>query len=414
MDNAFPRNFLWGTATAGHQVDGGDDNADTTFVEHLSHTIFREPAGTADNSWRQWSDDLDLVKAMGLNAYRFSVEWSRIEPRQGTVDISALDHYDRMVDGCLERGITPVVTLNHFTAPHWFARQGGLLSPDAAALFADECTRVCERIGDRVGAFITFNEPNLPQILKWADLPDVDADTRAMLDEAAAVADTTRYRLGNIVLRDEFEPMIRGYAKAHRSAVAAIRAACTSQVPVGLSLSVVDDVPGDEGGEPVVEAKRAECYGVWKDIVAEDDFIGVQNYERCVYGATGLMAVPEGAPTNDAGAGIDPASLVHCVKYINALTGLPVMITEHGIGTADDGLRCRFLRASLEHLASERDDVPVLGYMHWSLEDNFEWIAGYTSFFGLHSVNRDTFARTPKPSAKLYAELVDQYRAAAR
>ncbi|MBM6699211.1 glycoside hydrolase family 1 protein [Bifidobacterium pullorum subsp. saeculare] len=117
MSAAFPDSFLWGTASAGHQIEGSDDHADTTFMEHIAHTVFSEPAGKANDSWNRWREDLDLVQGMGLNAYRFSVEWSRIEPEQGVVDQSALDRYSQMIDGCLERGITPVVTLCHFTAP---------------------------------------------------------------------------------------------------------------------------------------------------------------------------------------------------------------------------------------------------------------------------------------------------------
>lgn len=125
MTAAMPEHFLWGASTAGHQVDGGDETSDTTFLEGVRPTVFKEPAGRACMSWQRWADDLDLVKGMGLNAYRFSVEWCRIEPEEGRVDRSALDHYDRMVDGCLERGLSPVVTLSHFTTPGWFAAKAG-------------------------------------------------------------------------------------------------------------------------------------------------------------------------------------------------------------------------------------------------------------------------------------------------
>lgn len=125
MTVLFPRHFLWGASTAGHQVDGGDTASDTTFLENVIPSAFKEPAGEACRSWERWDDDLNMVEAMGLNAYRFSVEWSRIEPEQGLVSSSALDHYERMVDGALSRGIDPVITLSHFTVPSWFAAKGG-------------------------------------------------------------------------------------------------------------------------------------------------------------------------------------------------------------------------------------------------------------------------------------------------
>lgn len=378
-------------------------------MEHIAHTVFSEPAGKANDSWNRWREDLDLVQGMGLNAYRFSVEWSRIEPEQGVVDQSALDRYSQMIDGCLERGITPVVTLCHFTAPQWFACRGSWLNPDAASWFADECARVAGAVGDRVGAFLTFNEPNLPQILAWSG-GDFDDGIQAMLAEAERVTGSDCYRLGNIVPKADQPGMIEGYAKAHRAAVAAVRAACGTAVPVGLSLSVTDDCAADEGGEAVVAHKRAECYEVWRDAVAGDDFIGIQNYEQCVYDANGIVPAPQGAPVNDAGTRLDPASLVHCAQYIHGLTGLPIFVTEHGIGTKNDERRCSFLEGSLACLASERGDVPVMGYLHWTLEDNFEWIFGYSNTFGLCSVDRTTLDRTPKPSADLYAKLVAGYR----
>ena len=109
-----PDHFLWGVSTAGHQTDGGDAAADTTFLEHVEPTVFKEPAGDACRSWERWEDDLNCVAEMGLNAYRFSVEWCRIEQEEGVIDQAALDHYDRLMDGCLARGIQPVLTLCHF------------------------------------------------------------------------------------------------------------------------------------------------------------------------------------------------------------------------------------------------------------------------------------------------------------
>lgn len=146
-----PDRFLWGVSTAGHQTDGNDAMADTTFLEHVTPTVFKEPAGEACRSWERWEDDLDCVAAMGLNAYRFSVEWCRIEPEEGIVDQAALDHYDRLMDGCLERGISPVLTLCHFTCPHWFAKKGSWLAPDAVDRLRGSCAAVCPCWGTSTG-----------------------------------------------------------------------------------------------------------------------------------------------------------------------------------------------------------------------------------------------------------------------
>ena len=161
-ERSFPTGFLWGVASAGHQNEGDNDNSDTWFAEHVTPTVFREPSGKACNGYELWREDVDLAAGMGLNAYRFSVEWARVEPAEGEFSDEALDHYEAIVDRCLERGLAPVVTFNHFTSPHWFAMRGGWLDPEAPALFARYCDQVMERFGDRIAYAVTLNEPNLP------------------------------------------------------------------------------------------------------------------------------------------------------------------------------------------------------------------------------------------------------------
>lgn len=407
----FPQHFLWGASTAGHQVDGGDVNSDTTFIEHVEPTVFKEPAGIACNSWERWEDDLNCVRDMGLNAYRFSVEWCRVEPERGIVDEAGLDHYDRMVDGCLKRGIAPAVTLSHFTAPHWFAKEGSWMNPHAADWFADQATRVMERIGDRVSMVVTFNEPNLSQILAHGAMPrEAFAFQQQVLAAASAKAGVEHYRLGNVQDIDEFDEMDAGQARAHRRAVEAVRAAAPG-VPVGLSLSVIDDDWATSAGRAIVEAKRTACYDKWADVVKGDDFIGVQNYERIVYGDNGPIPAADGEPVNGMGTPVEPGSLAGAVTYIHELTGLPIVVTEHGISTDDDELRCDFIHRSLPQLVGlMHRGVPVLGYFHWTLLDNFEWISAFDSKLGLYTVDREggTYDRIAKPSAKVYADMVKE------
>ena len=128
----FPDGFLWGVASAGHQNEGGNTDSDTWFAEHVRPTVFREPSGRACNGWELWREDVDLAAGMNLNAYRFSVEWARVEPAEGEFSAEALAHYAAIADHCLERGLAPVVTFNHFTSPHWFAMRGGLAQPGGA------------------------------------------------------------------------------------------------------------------------------------------------------------------------------------------------------------------------------------------------------------------------------------------
>jgi beta-glucosidase len=401
----FPDGFLFGVATSGHQTEGDNTSSDTWFLENVRPTVFAERSGRACNSWELWREDLDLVQAMGLGAFRFSVEWARVEPREGNFSREALDHYAAIVDSCSQRGLAPMVTLNHMSCPHWFAKRGGWLDPAAPALFARYCDKVMDHFGDRITAAVTLNEPNLPRLLSWVDLPaSVRESERAMLEAAGVAAGVPRYRVSNLMLPEEFDAMRDGMTAGHLAAREALKAR-RPDLPVGLSIAIVDDrVAGDD--PTLRDRKRAEVYDHWLRLARDDDFIGVQNYEGAVYDAGGPLPPPQGAPLNQLGSAIDPGSLGGAVRYAHQISGVPVFVTEHGIGVVDDALRAAFIAPSLAGLLDAIDDgVPVLGYCHWTLLDNFEWTGGYAFHFGLHTVDRETFARTPKPSAGGYAAI---------
>ncbi|GAA1960192.1 glycoside hydrolase family 1 protein [Microbacterium deminutum] len=407
----FPADFLWGVATAGHQNEGDNVDSDTWFLENVTPSVFQDRSGKAANGWELWESDLDLVAGMGLNAYRFSVEWARIEPVEGEFSEDALAHYEAVVDGCRARGLAPIVTFNHFTSPHWFAGRGAWLDPEAPALFARYAGVVMDRFGDRIALAITFNEPDLPEMLTWARLPEFVVELeRKTLEAATREAGVEKYRAANVMLREDFAGMRAGMTAGHRAAKAAIKAR-RDDLPVGLSIAMVDDV-AIPGGEATRDRKRAEVYEHWLELARDDDFVGVQNYERYYYGPDGAVPAPDGA-TGLVGlyGGVEPDSLRGAVEYTYEVTGRPVLVSEHGMSTEDDSRRAGFIEPSLVGLKQAMDaGVPVLGYCHWTLIDNFEWIFGYGPKLGLHSVDRETFERTPKPSAGVYAELVREAR----
>ena len=406
----FPDSFLWGVATAGHQTEGDNSTSDTWYLENVEPTIFAEPSGKACNSYELWEEDLDLAAGLGLNAFRFSVEWARIEPSEGVFDENALAHYDALVDGCVARGLAPIVTFCHFTAPHWFAARAAWLDAEAPELFARFCGVVTDRIGDRIAAAVTFNEPNLSPMLAWAHLPDFILQLQeATLAAASAKAGVARYRAGNVMLPEDFAGMQDGMTRAHRTAKAAIKAR-RPDLPVGLSIAISDDRAA-AGGEQTVATKRADVYDHWLRLAREDDFIGVQNYERIWFGPDGQLPPAEDAVLNGMGTEVEPASLGEAVRYAHEVSGRPVLVTEHGLGSTDDSLRAAFIEPSLAGLLGAIESgVPVLGYCHWTLLDNFEWIFGFEPRFGLHEVDRTTFARTPKPSAQVFASLLAAQR----
>ncbi|GAA2656779.1 glycoside hydrolase family 1 protein [Paractinoplanes durhamensis] len=405
MTRTFPTGFLWGTASAGHQIEGDNVDSDTWFAEQVQPSVFKERSGKACDGYRLWREDVDLAAGMGLSAYRFSVEWARVEPREGEFSAAALAHYEAILDRCAEHGMAAVVTLNHMTSPHWFAARGGWLDPAAPDLFARYCDRLMAAFGDKITIAVTLNEPNLPRLLTWLDLPDFVRDLeRATLEAAAKAAGVPRYRLTNVILPEDMDAMGDGMSAGHRAARAAIKAR-RPDLPVGFSLALVDDrVVGDDPS--VRDRKRAEVYDRWLELARDDDYIGIQNYERLYYDAKGPVG-EDGGPVDGAlFAGVDPRSLGEAVRYAHEATGVPVIVTEHGISTEDDARRADFVPQSLAGLWDAiADGVPVHGYFHWTLMDNFEWIFGYGPKLGLHAVNRETFERLPKPSAGVYASI---------
>ncbi len=393
----FPRGFLWGVATAAHQVEGNNVNSDLWLLEHLKPTLFTEPSGDACDHYHRYKDDIALVKRLGFNTYRFSIEWARIEPEKGFFSIAELEHYRRMLAACHEQGLTPMVTFWHFTVPRWFAAIGGWERTGADDLFARYAERAAKHLGDMIGAATTFNEPNIPMVLKWGSLfpKDVLTAAGAMLQQAAHVTGT-----------DHFSDFLLGDANkqrdvmlpAHYRAIAAMKAG-PGKYPVGVNIAISDDQA--VGADSQRDAKRATLYGPWLEAAAKSDFVGVQTYTRSRVGKDGDLPPEAGVELTQMGYEFWPESLEQTIRYAAQHAKVPVYVTENGIGTEDDTRRIEYTKRALAGVAAcLRDKIDVRGYIHWSLMDNFEWNSGYRPKFGLVAVNRDTQERTPKPSAK--------------
>jgi beta-glucosidase len=395
----FPASFLWGAATAGYQVEGNNVNADIWLLEHVRPTVFAEPSGDACDSFERWREDLDLVRGLGLNAYRFSLEWARIEPAEGSFSRAMLDHYKRMIEGCRARGIIPVVTFNHFACPIWFAACGGWTARDAPSLYARYCDRAARHLGAEIGFALTLNEPNIMKVLRWlAPSPDFVATRRAMLEAAARATGSERFITGLIANDADVNAMLAPMVTAHEKGYDAIKSAHPG-LPVGASISISDDQP--VGPARHIEEKRRELYGSWLEALrATGDFIGVQNYDCARIGAHGAEPPPAGAKLNHHGVEICPRSLGNAVRYAHQATGKPIIVTENGLDTEDDALRAAYIPDALDGLRQAMvEGIPVLGYIHWSLLDNYEWSLGYAYRYGLFSVDRQHFRRSRKPSA---------------
>lgn len=393
---SFPRGFRWGAATAGHQIEGNNVSSDFWVMEHVRPTFFRTPSGDACDSLNRWPVDLDLVRAMGLNTYRFSIEWSRIEPAPGEFSQAAIDLYSRMIDGCLQRGIAPFVTFNHFSAPAWFAAQGLWANPSASDRFAQFCDRAARSLADRIAYAATLNEPNTMRLLPYITTqPIPPAAINRIYAAAGASVGSTQF--GNFMFNEPdryLEQTLAGHAKGF-DAIKAVR----GDLPVGVCLAIEDD---HAIGDPATrDRKHEDCYGAWFAAVrAKGDFVGVQNYTRRLWGPTGLVQPPAGSTMVDLGMEYYPASLGNSVEYVYNAVQKPIFVTENGVATSDDSLRARYIPEALVGLKRAMDaGIPVMGYIHWSLIDNYEWAAGYDPHFGLASFDRKTFIRTRKPSS---------------
>ncbi len=373
----FPDGFVWGTATAAHQIEGGNVNNDWWAFEHDPASGCVDVSGDACDSYHRFPEDIALVKSLGFTSYRFSLEWSRIEPEEGEFSRVALEHYRRMLATCHEHGLLPVVTYHHFTHPRWLAAAGTWEALHAPDRFARYCERATEHLGDLIGMAGTLNEPNVVATMGWRHgifPPRVrDRVRRGVVNEALVAA--------------------------HRKGVDAIRSG-PGDFPVGLTLSMTD-YQLQPGGEEWLERIRRPNEDVFLEATAGDDFVGVQTYTRDRIGPDGSLGPETGVRTTQMGYEFWPDALGGTIRRAWEMTGgLPVYVTENGIGTAQDDQRIEYVTGALRGLAGcLAEGIDVRGYFYWSLLDNFEWVLGYGPTFGIVSVDRETFERRPKPSA---------------
>ncbi|MFJ3489658.1 glycoside hydrolase family 1 protein [Leifsonia aquatica] len=374
----FPDGFLWGASTAAHQIEGNNINSNWWVHEHTPGTSIVEPSGDAMDSYHRYREDMKLLADAGLDSYRFSVEWARIEPERGFVSRAEIDHYRRMVEACHEFGLKPVVTLMHFTVPRWFERDGFWRAPDAADLFARYTELALPIVSDGVEYVCTINEPNIAAMLAGGeDASNLVAYGLPNPDLGVADALLDSHRRSREVLSQ-----VSGLKTGWTIATQAFRST----------------------GEPGSEEKLRE-YGYPRDDwylenSAGDDFVGVQAYTRTFIGPEGPLPVSEDVETTLTGWEFYPPAAAEGARSAWELSGgVPVMITENGIATADDERRIAYTDGALRELhAAIQDGVRIEGYLHWSALDNYEWASGFRPTFGLIAVDRETFVRTPKPS----------------
>jgi beta-glucosidase len=446
LHTRFPEGFLWGAATSSYQVEGAVAEDGRTpscwdaFVRSPGVVHRRDTGDIACDSYHRLSDDLDLIRRIGLGSYRFSVSWSRVLPDgTGRVNEAGADYYRRLVDGLGSLGVRPMLTVFHWDLPQVLQDRGGWANRDCASWFADFAGVVAERLGYGVEDYITLNEPAVVANRGYRDGSHAPGAT----DDALAMAATHHLLLG------------------HGLAVRRLREVLGTSCRVGITLDPMPVVALDGDGalateiagarsdlflEPVLHGVYPQVrrrgvvpepplvhHGDMELIASKLDFIGINYYdpvfvrragqtpgrgEEPLAGYPGVVSVkPDGFPRTGLGWVVDPDSFHALLMDIHARApGLPMYITENGCACHDyigpdgevrDYERIAFVRSHLGAVKRAIDDgADIRGYYLWSLLDNFEWTDGYSQRFGLVYVDFPTGARTPKASADFYARVI--------
>ncbi len=418
----FAKDFLWGAATSAYQVEGNCTNCNWSEFEKAidpqgrPHIARGQRCGIADDQWNRYKGDIQLLKEMHLNAYRFSIEWSKIEPEEGVFVDSVLDHYERVVDELRANGIEPFITLHHFTNPLWFERKGGFERDDSPAILARFATKVARRLGPKVRFWSTINEPNVYAVEGYymGNFPP------AQHDPAKAI--------------HVFRNMLRAHTACYQ-AIKQIR----PEAHVGLATSVFIFDPPQRWNLldvmlahyltkafsiSVIDYLNTGVFdfslpGVGSDHfetgVSEGfDFVGLNYYTRFQYHlqpfSSEKMLPVQSLPREnltDNGWEIYKEGLYRALHMISSRTAKPIYITENGIADDSDQKRASFIEDHV--LTANRgifDGMNVKGYFYWSLMDNFEWTDGFDVRFGLYAVDYETQKRTVRQGSLKYKEII--------
>ncbi len=410
----FPPGFLWGTATAAHQVEGNNTNNDWYAWENTpGHILQGHKSGLACDWWGgRWKEDLDRAAEAGQNAHRFSVEWSRIQPAPDRWDEDALDHYRQMARGMLDRGLAPMVTLHHVTSPLWLTEQGGWENDDTPQKFAVFVRRVVDALKEYVSWWVTINEPNVYTAFGY--LLGIYPPGRSDLAAAFHV-------LNNL---------LRGHVMAYRT-IHEIQAAGRA----GIAYNYRPFYPVHRWSPPdrmmagvanlaynhaFPEALRTGQLNIFTRRVRVPEALNTLDYFGLNYytpeniglgrgqdGSFFQRKLPQGVEGGDSGmTGNVPSELARSLKWVRRFH-LPIVITENGIEDASDLVRPKYLVQHVHQLwrAIATHSWPIKGYFFWSQVDNFEWERGWTQRFGLWGLDPATQVRNRRTSALVYGEI---------
>lgn len=408
--------FLIGASTAAHQVEGNNIHSDFWAMEQMKFSSFNEPSLDAVDHYNRYEEDIRLMAEAGLNVYRFGIEWARIEPKEGQFEAKKVEHYRKVIRCCYDNGITPIVTLHHFSSPEWLIRKGGWGKPYVIGAFAKYAAYIAKELGSRLPYICTINEANMgyqlkkisAEMAKNAKAKEGDVQVGVQVDMKKIILSIFQqawhFKCAPGKVNTFLNPRSleqEGYVmQAHQAAKAEIKKA-SPETKVGLTLSLYD-IQVQPGGEKIAKELWDEDFEFYLPYIREDDFLGVQNYTRKVIGPKGQITPDTDRPVTQMGYEYYPFAIGNLVRRVAKEFPGELIITENGISIADDAARCQYIRDAVQGvMEAVKDGVPVKGYCHWSLLDNFEWQSGFDKTFGLIAVDRKTQKRYPKESLQV-------------
>ncbi len=400
----FPKNFLWGAATSSYQVEGNNKNADWWQWEKRTGKI---QSGNACRHYELYEEDFDIARNLSHNAHRISIEWSRIEPKEGKFSHKELQHYLDVILALRRRNLEPVVTLHHFTNPAWFSKKGGWANLRSTKYFLRYSEFIVKALSKHVHYWITINEPTI--YISHAYIFGVWPPQEKSLIKAAQVEENLAF----------------AHAQAYRLIHKIYKKFKLLAPAVSIAQNVMAFVPFANSPKNRVAAylrDKAYNLGFIERVMHHNilrrkplDFIGINYYSRQMVSVKdfgiGSMAMDvcydkhHRVAKNSLGWDIYPQGLLDILLELKTYD-LPVMITENGICTANDNQRWKYIYDHLKYIhCAMEEGVVVIGYLYWSLLDNFEWDKGFKPRFGLVDINYKTYKRRVRTSAKKFAKV---------
>ncbi len=399
----FPDGFYWGAASASYQVEGGIENTDWAKAARDGRV---PECGRACEHYTRYEADFDIAKSLGHNAHRFSVEWARIEPEAGQFDMAAIAHYRQVLEALHARGLTPFITLWHFTLPLWFSESGGFERKDAPEIFARYCAFVVKELGDLCGHFSTINEPSVYGSNGWlrGSWPPFKrfslTDLVAITNSGRSYESRADKSASNLFL---WWRVMKNLAKSHNAAYLAIK-----KVRPNADVNFVHHViVFDANKNPFRKLAAYIANQSWTHLfmrrtAGHYDTIGLNYYFYTQFGDKRKWR------KTDMDWNFAPEKIYDALMILKRYKR-PIVICEAGVADADDSDRAEYIEKQVRATwQAIQDGVDVRGHIYWSLLDNYEWALGFEKRFGLVEINYETMERTIRPSAYVYKKICEQ------